>query len=93
MQINEDENQIVVNLDNSFHPYKTNNLSETQPDVPTLNQREPFNDAIRHGDIIAGYQQNRTLSDYPKRLRPLVRLYAILTLILIAGAVVWRLVR
>lgn len=83
-----DEKQITVNLEGAFNPYEDKTLTATQPDVPILNQREPFNDAIKHMDIIAGQQRNRTLSDYPRRVRPWVRLYAIIALLLFALGII-----
>jgi len=80
---------ITIDLDNMLHPYEDKLLTETQPEPPTVNTREPFNDVVKHGDIIAGFQRNRTLSDYPRRLRPWVRFSAIATLLLFAGSIIW----
>lgn len=85
----EKKKNIVVELNQSFHPFEDKTLIETQPGPPTINTREPFNDYIKHKDIIAGYQQNRTLSDYPRRMRPWVRFYAIATLVLFVVGILW----
>lgn len=93
MEDEQDKTQITVVLDKSSSPYEDENLVETQPDTPFVNQREPFNDVIKHGDIVTGYQRNRTLSDYPRRIRPWVRLYAIGTLLILVLGIIWGLFR
>jgi hypothetical protein len=85
---NEDVQQpLKVNLGNRYDPHDDNSLTETQPGTPVVSDREPFNDAVRHGDMAVGYQRNRTLSDYHPRVRPWVRVYAIIMLGIIAGSV------
>ena len=87
--MNQDNTDITVNLQNSYSPYEDKSLREIQPDSPVLNQREPFNDYIKHGDIITGYQRNRTLSDYPRSTRHFVKLNAIIMLVLILAGALW----
>lgn len=75
-----------------YNPYDYA-LHESQPEPEPVNEREPFTDAMRHGDLIAGHQRNRMLSDYPKRTRPWVRIWAIVTLTMFLGAIVIDLTR
>ena len=88
-----DDAKIAVSLDDSANPYDDDSISYMQPEELAPDQREPFNDAVKHGDIIVGYQRNRTLSDYPRRTRPWVRLYAIVSLVLFAVVILWDIVR
>lgn len=92
--MNEDrkDTQITVNLSNTINPYEDKTLAEMQPDTPILNEREPFNAGTKHGDIIVGHQRNRTLADYPRRARPWVRIYAIMTLVVFAVGILLDLV-
>lgn len=86
----DDTKPASVDLRNSFNPYEDGTIIETQSDdVPVLNHREPFNDVIKHGDIITGYQRNRTLSDFRKGIRPWVRIFAIVTLLLMVCGALW----
>jgi hypothetical protein len=78
-----------IDLDYTLNPYEDLTLHESLPEQPTLNNREPFNDIIEHGDIIAGYQQNRTLSDFPQHVRPMVKYFAIVSLLLFLGSLLW----
>ncbi|MFD1675756.1 hypothetical protein [Alicyclobacillus fodiniaquatilis] len=93
MKHEKSDTQITVSLDNAFNPYEDKTLTEMQPDAPFVDQREPFNDVIKHSDIIVGHQQNRTLSDFPRRIRPWVRVSAIMTLVFLAGGILWDIVR
>lgn len=95
LEPNEQNNRpLTVEPTQSFHPYEDKTLSETQPDRPTvIDDREPFNDVIKHGDIVVGYRRNRTLSDYPRGVRPWIRLYAIAALVLLVIALGWNLIR
>lgn len=81
-------NRPSVNLNDPYNPYEDKSLREMQPEPPEPDQREPFNDVVKYGDIVVGYERNRTLSDYPKRARPWVRLYAIVVLVILAGGLV-----
>lgn len=89
LQTDEDKKPLTVDLNHSFHPYTDKTLTETQPDSPILLHNEPFNDGIKHGDIVAGHHQNRTLSDYPRKARPWIRIYAIASLLLFVAGVIW----
>lgn len=92
MSHNDDGERIEIVLTDDFHPYEDKTLTESQPEQPIVTDREPFNDMVKHGDIIAGYQRNRTLSDYPRRMRPWVRLYAIAILVLLVGSLIMPLI-
>lgn len=81
------KSRIVIDLNDTFHPYENENLREEQPEPPIANKREPFNDYVKHQDIIVGHQRNRTLSDYPRTVRPWARIYAILSLGIIVGSI------
>lgn len=89
MEADKDQ-QTVVRYDPEYNPYDDSKLVATQTnESPKISSREPFNDAVKHQDIIAGYQQNRTLSDYPRKARSWVKLYAIVVLLLLIGGFVW----
>ena len=80
---------LVVHLDPAYNPYSDTTLHETQPDPPTLNDREPFNDVVKQGDIVVGYRRNRTLDQYPTRVRPFMKFYVIAGFVLFVGTMLW----
>lgn len=71
-----------------YNPYEDQALHELQPESEPINEREPYNDVVQFGDIMVGHQRNRTLSDYPKRMRPWVRIWAIFALTIFLGTIV-----
>ncbi|MFB5192445.1 hypothetical protein [Alicyclobacillus fastidiosus] len=82
-----------MNLDpKHVNPHDDPSLHEVQPQPPTIDHREPFNDVVKHGDIVVGHQQNRVLSDYPKRVRPAIRAWSIVALALVLATIVYNLV-
>lgn len=83
------ESRVTVRLDEHFNPYKDTTPSVEQAELETPGEREPFNDYVAYQDTVVGHQRNRTLSDYPRKLRPWVRISAIISLLVIAGGIVW----
>lgn len=84
------EEKITVELDNQYNPYKDKTLTEAQPEPPTLEYgNEPFNDAIRYENLVSGRQRNRTISDYPRRQRPWVKVSAVSCLVLVVLSLLW----
>ena len=91
MQVDTNKDQRpVFRYDKRYNPYEDPKLVETETSDPVdINTREPFNDVVKYQDIIVGHQRNRTLSEYSRKARPWVRLYAIVILILLIGGFVW----
>jgi hypothetical protein len=82
----------VVQIGEIYNPYEDPKLVQSEAEESViLNTREPFNDVVKHQDIVVGHQRNRTLSDYPRNARPWVRLYALLTLAILLGSLIWNL--
>ena len=89
MNENDPFKKTVILTKSALHPYEDPSLHTSQPEPPTLNEREPFNDAVKHGDLIVGYERNRTLEDYPRRLRPFVKFAALAGVVLLVGSLLW----
>ncbi|SFF03913.1 hypothetical protein SAMN05428981_11343 [Bacillus sp. OV194] len=51
--------------------------NEIEPEEITVHVNEPFNDAIKHQDIAAGYQQKRSIDGFPKKSQPWVKWFVI----------------
>ena len=78
--------------DAPWNPYMDHSLTESKPEpvtIDSIESREPFNDVVKHQDLVQGYRRNRTLSDYPRQVRPWVRLGAVITLLAFVGGLVW----
>lgn len=56
------------------------NVKEGQPDASTFlgEDREPFNDAIKHFDTIHGYKTVKHLDQVPKKMRIWIKLFVVL---------------
>ena len=89
MNENDPFKKTVILTKSALHPYEDPSLHTSQPEPPTLNEREPFNDVVKHGDLIVDYQRNRTLEDYPRRLRPFVKFAALAGVVLLVGSLLW----
>ena len=91
LQTNDPDNkEITVSLDIPYNPYEDKTLTETHPEPPILdNRHEPFNDALKYENLLAGRQRNRTISDYPRRQRPWVKVFAISCLALFVIGLLW----
>jgi hypothetical protein len=75
-----------------YNPYVDATLHELKAEPPVVDHREPFNDAIKYGDMLAGHQQNRVLSDYPKKMRRKVRLWSMIALAWVMATFVYGLI-
>lgn len=75
---------MMVNLDAPYNPYEDKTLTQTQPEPPPIleSANEPFNDAIRYENLVAGRQRNCTTSGYPRAKDPWVRVSVISFLVL-----------
>lgn len=49
-------NQVIL-TESVLHPYEDPTIHTSQSEPPAYNDREPFNDAVKHGDLIVGYQR------------------------------------
>lgn len=52
---------------------------------------EPLNEAMKHQDIVSGFPQKRSIDEFPKALRPMVRWFAILLLLIFAASLIYTL--
>jgi len=62
----------------SFNPFEDKTLHYTIPhERPAAYQeRAPFNDVIRHVDIVAGYQAPKRIEHFPRWFRTPLRIFA-----------------
>jgi hypothetical protein len=60
-----------------YNPFKDRSLHTSQKEemIPT-EDREGFNDAIKHYDGVNGFQAIKSLSGLPKPYRSIIRVYA-----------------
>lgn len=63
----------------AFNPYRDASIHGTQPEpIAAANDRQGFNDAVRHFDAVNGFRFPKTIADIPKSLRVVVRFIALL---------------
>ncbi|MDQ8736604.1 hypothetical protein [Paenibacillus sp. LHD-38] len=70
----------------SYNPFSDATLHLTVNQTPnySLEDRTPFNDVIKHGDIISGFQIPKQLGHYPKWFLNPKRILATISLLAIA---------
>jgi hypothetical protein len=66
-----------------YNPFedKTLHYSQPQDSIMAGEDRTPFNDVIRHADIVQGYQAPKQLDQYAKWFQNSQRIYAIVSVL------------
>lgn len=69
--------------DSSDHPFENTKLHVTvkDPEYYSLEERTPFNDVIKHGDIIQGFQSPKKFNQIPKWYQNPVRIFSTISLL------------
>ncbi|TCS75715.1 hypothetical protein EDD64_10689 [Effusibacillus lacus] len=74
---------------------KNKNLSESQPITNSVGveNREPFNDAIRHFDVVHGFQTAKRINQIPRKKRVSIRLFGMLAVVFLVATVFWSIIQ
>ncbi|CAN7431173.1 hypothetical protein [Paenibacillus sp. LjRoot56] len=65
------------------------NKTETNP----LEDRAPFNDVIKHVDIVSGFQVPKSLNHFPKWYQNPQRIFATISVFVFASFMVYQVIR
>ncbi|WNQ10742.1 hypothetical protein MJA45_24480 [Paenibacillus aurantius] len=79
----------------SYNPYQDKSLHLTIRSGPPLSpeERTPFNDVIRHADIVSGFRHPKLGSQLPSWLQSPYRVVAAVSVLLFAGGLVYGLIQ
>lgn len=67
------------------------NVNQTQSN--TLDERAPFNDVIKHGDIVQGFQAPKRLEQFPKWYQNPRRIYATVSVLGFALFMIYQIIQ
>ncbi|MDB5052728.1 MAG: hypothetical protein JWM44_778 [Bacilli bacterium] len=78
-------------MKNPYNPFNDKTLHTTvnQTQSVTLDERVPFNDVIKHGDIIQGFQAPKRLDQFPKWFQNPKRIFATISLLVFASFMIF----
>jgi hypothetical protein len=79
----------------SYNPFNDETLHSTvnQTESNTLGDRTPFNDVIKHGDIVSGFQVPKMLDQYPKWFQNPQRIFATISVLVFASVMIYQVIR
>jgi hypothetical protein len=79
----------------SYNPFNDKTLHSTmnQTQYITLDERVPFNDVIKHGDIVQGFQAPKRLDQFPKWYRHPQRIFATISVLVFASFMLYSIIR
>jgi hypothetical protein len=73
----------MTNEKEKYNPFNDRTIHSTLNEQVILSEdREGFNDVLKHNDHVNGFQVPKNLSSFPKRYRKIIRIYALLSVIL-----------
>lgn len=81
----------------SYNPFKDETLhiivNETESNSNSLEERAPFNDVIKHVDIVSGFQVPKRINHYPKWYQNPQRIVATIYVLVFAFFMIYQVIR
>jgi hypothetical protein len=79
----------------SYNPFNDETLHPTanQTQSNTLDEKVPFNDVIKHGDIVSGFQVSKRLDQFPKWYQNPQRILATICVLVFASFMIYQITR
>jgi hypothetical protein len=76
----------------SYNPFKgeTSHHTVNQTQSNALDERAPFNDVIKHGDIVQGFQAPKRIEQFPKWYQNPRRIYATISVLVFASFMIYQ---
>jgi hypothetical protein len=84
-----------VSMKNSSeHPFENTNfhIVVSEPQVNSSEERTPFNDVIKHGDIVQGFQSPKNFGQIPKWYKKPVRIFSVISLLIFAFVLILQII-
>lgn len=81
--------------DPSYNPFNDEKLHITvnKNESSSNKERAPFNDIIKHGDLVQGFQSPKQIEQFPKWYQNPRKIYAIISLLGFASLLVYQIIR
>jgi hypothetical protein len=83
-------------MNNSSNDLSKNDLRQREKNEAKqvlLDERAPFNDAIKHGDIVQGFQSPKQITQLPKWYRKPKRIFASISVLVIIGLLIYQIIQ
>ncbi|KPV58511.1 hypothetical protein QJ48_16145 [Paenibacillus sp. A3] len=79
----------------SYNPFNDETLHSTvnQTQSNSLDERVPYNDVIKHGDIVQGFQAPKRLEQFPKWYQNPRRIYATISVLGFASFMIYQIIQ
>jgi hypothetical protein len=78
----------------SEHPFKNTKLHITvnEPLTNANEERIPFNDVIKHGDIVQGFQSPKKFDQIPRWYKSPVKIFSMVSLLVFAAILIFQII-
>ncbi|MEC0270456.1 hypothetical protein [Paenibacillus anseongense] len=79
----------------SYNPFDNEKLHQSvnKTETNSLEDRAPFNDVIKHVDIVSGFQVPKRLNHFPKWYQNPQRIFATISVLVFASFMIYQVIR
>lgn len=77
----------------SYNPFNDEELQVKQTPSNAVDERDPYNDVIKHGDIVQGFQAPKRIKQFPIWYQNPQRIYATISVLVFVSFMIYQVIQ